>query len=82
MADQSISGQLELGDAHSRTFNLSLVQGRRLNVHDEVRFPNVLHAGLVALLSDIEKSIGARIAIRKSIGAVKDEVVIVKDIHD
>src|SRR5262249_58696097 len=82
VADQSIASQLELGDAHSRAFHFPPVQSCRLNVHDKIRFPNVLHAGLVALLSDVEKPVGARVAIRKRIGTVEDEVFVVKDVHD
>src|SRR5262245_19844322 len=59
VADQAIARQLELGDAHSRTFYFPVVQSCRLNVHDKICFPNVLHAGLVALLTDIKKSVDA-----------------------
>src|SRR5262245_30482810 len=59
VADQSIARQFELGDAHPSAFHFPVVQSCRLNVHDKIRFPNVLHAGLVALLADIKKSLGA-----------------------
>ncbi|TMA12085.1 MAG: hypothetical protein E6J89_05830 [Deltaproteobacteria bacterium] len=57
------------------------VQRRRLDIHDEIGFPDVLHARLVALLSDVKKPIGSRVAVRKKIGAVKDEILVVKHVH-
>src|SRR5204862_4612218 len=61
MADQTISGKLELGDAHAGAFYFALIEIRRLNVHDEISFPDMLHARLVTLLSDVEKTVRTRI---------------------
>src|SRR5215468_11466198 len=82
MADQAVSRKLELRDAHPGAFDCSLIQRRRLNVHNEVSFPNMLHAQLVALLAHFKKVFAARVAIRKTIRAVKNEILIVKNIHD
>src|SRR5262249_17314963 len=82
MTDQSIAREFELGDAHPSAFDFPVVQSCRLNVHDKIGFPNVLHAGFVALLSDVEKPVGARVAIRKRVGTVEDEFLIMEDVHD
>src|SRR5262249_18813530 len=81
MADQAVTGNLKLSDSDSRSFDVSLIQIRRLNVGDKIRFPNVLHARFVALLSDVEKILGSGIAVGKVIRAVKQEVLAVDYIH-
>src|SRR6266508_4564567 len=81
MADQTIAGQLELGDAHTGAFHFPLVDARGLNVRDEVRFPNMLHARFVALLTLVKKTVGGRVAFGKIIGAVEYKIFIVNDVH-
>ena len=63
MADQRITRQLELCDAHSGALDVSGVQIRRLNVRDEIGFPNMLHAVLVTLLSYLKEILRSRVAL-------------------
>ena len=51
MADQAISGEFELSDADARAFDFPAGRIRRLDVADKVGFPDMLHAGLVALVA-------------------------------
>src|SRR5688572_20812247 len=81
MADQTISGQLKLSDAHACAFHFPLVDARRLNVRDEVGFPDMLHARLVALLPLIKKTVGARVTIGKIVRAVENEIFVMNNIH-
>src|SRR5688500_10238854 len=81
MTDRTVSRKLELSDPHSRAFHFAVVQMCRLDVHAEIGFQDMLHARLVALLADVEITVGAGVALGKYVGTIKYKLLAVDGIH-
>src|SRR5919106_6835391 len=81
MANQTVSSQFKLSDAHAGAFSFSPVDARRLNVGDEVSFPNMLQARLIALLPLVKETIRSRITVGKIVRAIENKFFVVNHVH-
>jgi hypothetical protein len=82
MTDESIAGNLEGGQASSRSLPLVTIDPDLVYVGDEIRFPNVRASQRITILAHLKIIVLVIVPVFELVGTIENEIEVVEDIYD